>query len=64
MIRFILAQFGYCKVPLAAVRLSILQENFFRAALKHAVSPQNIKCLNNLLEGQTTLTNFLRSGRF
>lgn len=63
MIRFILGWFGYVKIPLAVVQLSIEQELFFRTMLKNKSHPTEKKDLLRYLKGQKTLTAFLRSGK-
>lgn len=61
MIRFILAWFGYVKVPKEAIQLSMMLEDGWRVVLKHI--PDNIESAPKLLKINQTLTKFLRSGR-
>jgi len=63
MIQTILSYFGYSKIPLAAVQLSMMQEGFFEKMLEHETSEIGRGYLSKYLEGQKTLTGFLRSGK-
>lgn len=63
MVRFILGWFGYVKIPLAVVRLSMEQEVFLRTMLECSPYPVEKKYLFKYLEGQKVLTLFLRSGK-
>jgi len=67
MIRTILGFFGYSKIPLEAVRLSILSESLIAALLKEAMKKsekqQTIDFVKTALNGQKALTEFLRSGK-
>lgn len=63
MIKFILGVLGYSKIPLEVVQLSIAQEAFIQKMLEHEQSEKGKDYLEKHLEGQKTLTSFLRSGR-
>lgn len=70
-IQYILACFGYVKIPKAVVCLSIMQENAIKSvfdmlALKskdERLVGVSMRTITRLLAGQKTLTRFLRSGR-
>ena len=62
-VQFILGWFGYCKIPLEVVQLSIEQENFFRQMISILEYPQSKELFSKYLTGQEALTKFLRSGR-
>jgi len=59
----ILAFFGYIKIPLAAVQLSIMQERFLEKMIEHESSEIGKQYLQKFLVGQQVLTKFLRSGK-
>lgn len=63
-VHLFLAYFGYVKIPLEAVQLSMRQEEAFRILI-NALDETGHDCPNyrKALEGQKTLTAFLRSGR-
>ena len=63
MIQTILGFFGYTKIPLAAVQLSLMQEGFLQKMLEHETSDKGREYLAKFLCGQKTLTSFLRSGK-
>lgn len=66
MISYIMAIFGYVKVPKEAIYLSLLQEGYFELwirTIKDKDLPDLKKELNLRLLGQKTITKFLRSGR-
>ena len=62
-VKVILSYFGYVKIPLAAVQLSIAQEEAFKIIVKH-LEQDGVPCVGvrKALEGQRALTAFLRSG--
>ena len=60
MMRFILALFGYVKVPKAAVQISMEIEESYRRISKTFPEIENFKML---YKGSKTMTDFLRSGR-
>ena len=70
-IQYILAFFGYVKIPKAVVVLSIMQENTIESiaymmeieSKDERLTGDKIRILERLLVGQKTLTKFLRSGR-
>lgn len=77
-IKFIASLFGYTKVPLEAVQLSMYLEDLVDRLARtsafnrtepgeYVITPQSLKEIIDLLQkqikGQKTLTDFLRSGR-
>lgn len=63
MIQFILGFFGYVRIPLHVVRLSIEQENFLEQSIEYEQSVTDKKEIQKTLEGQKEITSFLRAGR-
>ena len=61
MIKYILNFFGYIKIPVEVVQLSIEQEVFFERIIEYIPETKEIFELH--LKGQKTLTQFLKSGR-
>ena len=61
----ILAFFGYCRIPYAAVQLAILNEDFVRDVVEiiSAGDRRDRERLNEHIETAELLTKFLRSGR-
>ncbi len=55
MIRTILSFFGYVKIPLEVVQLSIMQEGFLHAILEHETSQRGKKYIAKFLKGQKAL---------
>jgi hypothetical protein len=63
MIRFIMSLFGYSKIPLEAVRLSIRIE-YYLEGLDFVNRPEaSAEFLNQAKEGAKALTEYLRSCR-
>jgi len=67
MIRTILGFFGYCKIPKAAVMLSMSSEDILEALLKQCnegkANSRTTVLVRLALDGQKALTQFLRSGK-
>jgi len=63
MLQTIMAFFGYVKVPKAVVTLSIAQELFLSKCHELESSQKGKECFARFLEGQKTITSFLRSGK-
>jgi len=67
MLDLILSFFGYCKIPRETIMISLRSEDVLEELLKQAILNVNKKStltyLSEVLEGQKTLTSFLRSGR-
>jgi hypothetical protein len=63
MIRIILAYFGYAKIPVKVVQLSIMQEEYIKKLIDLRDSEDWKRLFESHLEGQKTLTHFLRSCR-
>ena len=63
MIRNILGFFGYVKIPLEAVKLSVQQELIFETMIECESSEKGKEYLARFLKGQQVMTAFLRSGR-
>ena len=63
MIKKILGFFGYVKIPLKAVKLSVQQELVFETMIECESSEKCKEYLARFLKGQRTLTAFLRSGK-
>lgn len=61
MIKLLLSFFGYIKVPVEAVQLSMQQELFFEKMIR--MRPEAKDAWEFYLKAQKTLTSFLRSGR-
>lgn len=59
----ILSYFGYIKIPIEAVQLSIEQESIFEKLRELQTIPKAKELFKQRLEMQKTLTRFLRSGR-
>ena len=63
-IRFIMAEFGYVKIPREAVQLSMAQEEAFKLVIKAIESTgHESPAFRKALGAQRALTYFLRSGR-
>lgn len=60
MIQTILAFFGYVKVPLEAVQLSMLVEEGYRRIIEKLPNHDEFSKLH---ESAKTITDFLRSGK-
>lgn len=65
-IKKILASFGYIKIPVEAVQLSLEQEYFLDKMhrLFTYIQPEHVEVISKYAEGQKVLTRFLRTGRF
>jgi len=67
MIRTILGFFGYCKIPLAVIQLSIFSEDLISSLLKNAIendaNQETIDHVTMVFDGQKAVTEFLRSGK-
>jgi len=63
-LQFILGWFGYVKIPIQAVQLSMGQEEAIKLIIK-AIEKNGIQSngWKKALEAQQALTKFLRSGR-
>lgn len=62
--RFILGFFGYCKIPIDAIQLSIQQEDFLKDLQKMYKDKQHgDELFQHHLSIQRAITGFLRSGR-
>ena len=61
--KLILAFFGYTKIPLELIQLSITNELIFEIMVESSEMEEIKDKLEQALEGQKTLTKFLRSGR-
>lgn len=63
MLNAMLKFFGYIKIPKEAVRLSMDQESFIETQVELTDKERLKQIYTKQLEGQKTLTAFLRSGR-
>lgn len=63
MLTVILGFFGYVKIPLDAVRLSIANEEFLKSCAVKEDDPTKRAYFNMYALGQSKLTEFLRAGR-
>lgn len=63
MIKFIAALFGYCKIPLQVVQLSMMQEDFIKKLIRHESDERGKEFYKKMLIGQQAITEFLRSGK-
>ena len=64
MIKTILGFFGYCKIPVEAIQLSMVVEGFLVELKKLTYeSPILSNSIQLNIEAQNTLTTFLRSGK-
>ena len=73
MLRFVLGLWGYVKIPVATVQLSMWQEDCFSDVIKSLekeyeevpdlILLESIKNWKKHLDAQRMLTEFLRSGR-
>lgn len=61
----ILGLFGYVKIPLAAVQLSVAQEAYFEGAYRNIPEeyPKQKAYFKQYVDAQHAITEFLRSGR-
>ena len=62
-VQFILGFFGYVKVPLQVVRLSIHQEKILQEIADCITSEEDKAEMLKYAKAQNMLTKFLRSGR-
>jgi len=67
MIQTILGFLGYCKIPKEAIQLSMASENIigmlFKQAIEKSCGQETIDYVEIALNGQKTLTEFLRTGK-
>ena len=63
MFQTIMAFFGYAKIPVAAIHLSLKQEQFLSKCRDLETDPKGRVYFDRHLEGQKTITSFLRSGK-
>ncbi|MFA6213526.1 MAG: hypothetical protein WC714_29080 [Candidatus Obscuribacterales bacterium] len=63
MIQAIMAFFGYVKIPIPVIHLSILQEEFLDRCATYTTEAELKALFTEHLKGQQTLTKFLRSGK-
>jgi hypothetical protein len=63
LIPFILGWFGYLKIPKELVLLSTAQEHYFRNMVNLAKEEKIKKLMQEYLDGQETITDFLRGRR-
>jgi hypothetical protein len=61
--QFVLGFFGYVKIPVSVVQLSMKQENMWKQIVDNVTTVENKEIFGLHLKAQRTLTNFLRSGR-
>jgi hypothetical protein len=61
---YIMSYFGYVKIPLEAIQLSMAQEDAFKKIVE-AIEKNGHKAVayRKVLEAQRAMTRFLRSGR-
>jgi len=63
-IQFILAWFGYVKIPIEVVQISMAQERAFQIIIdKFESNGHKLIGYRKALEAQKSMTAFLRSGR-
>lgn len=63
-IQFLFGWFGYAKIPMEVVQLSMCQEEAFRIIIKRLEENGCVaKGCRKALEAQRSITAFLRSGR-
>lgn len=65
LITTILLFFGYVRIPLAAVQMSLAQEEALKA-VQHILEKNNPgfgPCFQKYIDGQRQITTFLRSAR-
>lgn len=63
MLQVVLGFLGYVKIPLSVVQLSIQQEEFLRKLQEIATNPKSRALFGKYLNGQESMTRFLRAGR-
>jgi len=63
MIKHIMALFGYVKIPLQVVQISIMQEEILKEIIDCLSSEKDRLEFSKRLEAQKAMTNFLRTGR-
>ena len=63
MIQTIMAFFGYAKIPVAVVQLSMMQEKFLETMRTIEPEPKGKEVIAKYLDGQKTITKFLQSCR-
>jgi len=63
MFQTFMALFGYVRIPTAVVQLSLAQEQFFDKCREYESSQKGKEHFAKHLEGQKTITGFLRSGK-
>jgi hypothetical protein len=63
-IHLLMAFFGYVKIPVEVIRLSMEQESFIQAFVNlYKDDPRGNKLFSPRLEYQKTITKFSRSGK-
>jgi len=62
-LQFILGCFGYAKIPLSVIQLSIRQEDMIKPILSAMRGREAESLFADMLKAQQTITSFLRSCR-
>ena len=63
MIKTVLGFFGYCKIPVEAIQLSMMVEGFLIELRKHIYKPPLSDRITENIKAQRALTMFLKSGK-
>lgn len=62
-VQLLLGRFGYVKIPLEVVRLSMNLEAFLKTINNYAEDEHGLDPFRKQIEAQHSLTEFLRAGR-